>query len=94
MEFYITDLYSKIEQHKIDVLKQKGCSDIEPCDYGEKIEVWYDQIKEIIIINPPVDYVKALYVVQDSNEIIKEVKYLYYDNDDSMEHFYINLFWD
>ena len=43
----MADLYSKVGEHKMNAIKQKGKSDIEPIDYGEKIEAWYNQLVRI-----------------------------------------------
>lgn len=93
MESYRADLYSKVEEHKISILKQKGKSDIEPKDYEEQIEKWYNQLVGMININPPNDYVKAISVTQDSNQTIKKIIYQYNDLDTNKEDFFINIFW-
>jgi hypothetical protein len=88
----MADLYSKVGEHKMNAIKQKGKSDIEPIDYGEKIEAWYDQLVRMISMNPPKDYVRAICVTQDSHQIIKEITYQYYI-EKNKEAFFINIFW-
>ena len=93
MKSCIADLYSKLGENKMNALKQKGKSDIEPQNYVEKIEEWYNQIVKLVSMNPPKDYVKAICITQDSCQIIKNIKYQYYDKNDYTEDFSINLFW-
>lgn len=93
MESYLADLYSKVGEHKINILKQKGRSDIEPEDYEEQIEKWYNQLVRMINMTPPKDYVKGICVIQDSNQIIKKIIYQYNGLDTNKEVFFINIFW-
>ena len=88
----MADLYTKLGEHKMNVLKQKGKSDIEPQDYSQKIEEWYNQLVRMISMNPPKDYVKAICVTQDSHQIIKGIAYQY-DIEKYKEAFFINIFW-
>lgn len=42
-EAYINHLIDKLLDHKLNVLRQQGKSDIEPPDYCEKTEMWYNR---------------------------------------------------
>lgn len=90
---YINDLYIKLAKHKENVLNQKGKSDIETQNYYDEVDTWYNQILKIISETPPTDFVKSILVFQDSCQIIKEIKYVYCDENDYENNIAINIFW-
>ncbi len=91
---YIDHLIRNLLEHKQNVLRQRGKSDIEPYDYVERAEKWYTQIFEYVNVNPPKHYVKSVNIIQDSCQKIHEIKYVYYDEYDYSPYIAINLFGD
>ena len=90
---FLTDLCSKLDKHKTNVVAQIGTSDIEPQNNIDEIESWYCQIIKIIHKEPPKDYVIAVNIVQDAYKRVKKIEYVYCNNKSNMEQFSINLFW-
>ena len=90
---YLECLYVNLYQHKQSVLRQKGKCDIEPADYNERVDMWYDQIFEYVENDPPIEYVKAISVYQDSEQNIKEIHYAYCGKHDRLDYVAINIFW-
>ena len=91
--YYYEHLVNMLKDHKANELRQKGKSDIEPEDYVEKVEKWYEQIFDIIVHNPPSGYVRSINVFVDSFQTIKNIKYNYCDKMDYPEYLSIQLFW-
>jgi len=54
---YMDNLIYNLYRHKENVIKQQGKSDIEPEDYLERTENWYQSMISLINQNPPTYYV-------------------------------------
>lgn len=91
-EVYINHLSDKLLDHKLNVLRQQGKSDIEPPDYCEKTEMWYEQIMDWVNNNPPKDFVKSIDVFQDDYQKIYKIKYSYSEGLTGSTHIAINIF--
>ena len=91
-EVYVNHLIDKLLDHKQNVLRQQGKSDIEPPDYSEKTEMWYEQIIEWVNNNPPKDFVKTIDVFQDDCQKIYRIKYSYSEGLNGCTHIAINIF--
>lgn len=93
MVSYIENLYHNVGERKINALKQQGKSDIEPKNFADMIESWYAQLVRMISLNPPKERVEAVFVLQDSNQIIKKISYKYMNCDNDNGRFCINICW-
>ncbi len=89
---YVNHLIDKLLNHKLNVLQQQGKSDIEPPDYSEKTEMWYEQIIEWVNNNPPQAFVKSIDVFQNDNQKICKIKYSYSGELKGRTHIAINIF--
>lgn len=78
-EKFLYHLLISISWQKQNTLSQKGKSDIEPPDYVERIEKWYDQITDLVLNNPPQYYVDSLVVKEDDMENAVSISYQYFD---------------
>ena len=92
-EDYIEDLCKKLREKKINVLKQKGISDIENLSDEDDIQAWYSQIEKYINQNPPINYVSSLQIFFDSSQMIVDIKYIFGEKEDFIEQLSLNLFW-
>ena len=70
-------LLNSIKYHKQNTLNQKGKSDIEPICYDENVELWFNQLYEIVKEYSPVYYVSAINVYELNHRIVK-IEYDYY----------------
>ena len=91
---YLNHLMSTLDEHKRNVLKQAGRSDIETSDYQQEFEKWYMQIIDYINKNPPEYYVKSINIIQDSCQIIKSINYNYCTEFQHVDYVAINIFWE
>lgn len=78
-ERFLYHLLISISWQKQNTLSQKGKSDIEPPDYVERIEKWYNQITDLVLNNPPHYYVDSLEVKEDDLENAVSISYQYFD---------------
>lgn len=88
MDNLINNLYC----HKENVIKQQGKSDIEPEDYLERTENWYQSMISLINQNPPTYYVKSLDIRLDEDKLICSIEYSYCDSNISSDYVYINIY--
>lgn len=91
-EVYLNNLIHNLLAHKQNVLRQQGKSDIEPPDYVEKTEMWYEQIIDWVNNNPPKDFVKSIDVFQDDYQKIYKIKYSYSEGLTGSTHIAVNIF--
>lgn len=91
---YLSHLMSTLDEHKRNVLKQAGRSDIESSDYQQEFEKWYMQIIDYINKNPPEYYVKSIKIIQDSGQLIKSINYNYCTEFEHVDYVAINIFWE
>lgn len=92
-KLYLEHLFELLHNHHIYALKQRGKSDIEPIDYIEKVDEWYKQIFDYVEMFPPMGYVRAIKVYQNSSTIISDIEYLYCDEKESLNVISISIFW-
>lgn len=88
MDNLIYNLY----RHKENVIEQQGKSDIEPDDYLERTEKWYQSMISLINQNPPTYYVKSLDIRLDEDKLIGSIEYSYCDSNTSSDYVYINIY--
>lgn len=89
---YMDNLINNLCRHKENVIKQQGKSDIEPDDYLEKTENWYQSMISLINQNPPSYYVKSLDIKLDENNLISSINYDYYKGAEYPDYVYINIY--
>lgn len=90
---YLDQLVICLEKYKMKVIDQVGKSNIEPADVREKVEKRYQQIIDITFENPPKYYVKGLTILQDDDQQIYEISYIYCDEFEFADHIVVNLCW-
>jgi len=89
---YMNNLINNLYRHKENVIKQQGKSDIEPEDYLERTENWYQSMISLINQNPPTYYVKSLDIRLDEDKLIGSIEYSYCDSNISSDYVYINIY--
>lgn len=93
LNIYLQHLKKRLNEHKLNTIKQSGKSDIDPYDYSLRSEKWYGQICELIEKNKPIDYVSSIRVLQDSVDNIVEVSYVYCTDNAAISNLSIDIFW-
>ena len=88
MDNLIYNLY----RHKENVIKQQGKSDIEPDDYLERTENWYQSMILLINQKPPTNYVKSLDIKLDEDKLICNIEYDYCEDNILSDYVYINIY--
>lgn len=89
---YMDNLINNLYRHKENVIKQQGKSDIEPDDYLERTENWYQSMISLINQNPPTYYVKSLDIKLDEDKLVGNIEYGYCEGDISSDYVYINIY--
>jgi hypothetical protein len=89
---YVDNLINNLLRHKENVIKQQGKSDIEPEDYLERTENWYQSMISLINQNPPTYYVKSLDIKLDEDKLIGSIEYGYCEGNISSDYVYINIY--
>ena len=89
---YVDNLINNLLRHKENVIKQQGKSDIEPDDYLERTENWYQSMISLINQNPPTYYVKSLDIKLDEDKLIGSIEYGYCEGNISSDYVYINIY--
>ena len=90
---YYDHLYQCLCDQQDNILKQQGKSKIEPPDFGDQINSWFEQIFAYIAENPPAEYVKSIDVKQDASKNVQEVFYKYTQEKDIPGSVTINIYW-
>ena len=90
---YYDHLYQCLCDQQENILKQQGKSNIEPPDFGEQINAWFEQIFAYIAENPPAEYVKSIDVKQDASKNVQEAFYKYTQGKDIPGSVTINIYW-
>ena len=85
--------YASYSLRQENILKQQGKSNIEPPDFGEQINAWFEQIFAYIAENPPAEYVKSIDVKQDASKNVQEAFYKYTQGKDIPGSVTINIYW-
>ena len=89
---YMDNLINNLYRHKENVIKQQGKSDIEPDDYLESTENWYQSMILLINQKPPTNYVKSLDIKLDEDKLICSIEYDYCEDNIFSDYVYINIY--
>lgn len=91
--YYYNHLIYMLKAHQSKELEQIGKSDIEPIDYSDQIEKWYQQLFDFVNKeNPPTDFVRSINVYQDDEQTIKKIEYIYCNDVNFTDYLSINIF--
>ena len=83
-EDYLDHLLQSLEKRMSIMRQQAGKSDIEPRNFNEIIETWYEQIKQLISNYPPTYYVSELKVYQKDFFNVERIDYLLFEVEDTI----------
>lgn len=89
---YMDNLINNLIHHKENIMKQQGKSDIEPDDYLERTENWYQSMISLIYQKPPTYYVKSLNIKLDENNLIGKIQYDFCKGAEYPDYVYINIY--
>jgi len=77
---------------KYNSIRQIGKSNIEPPDYRERIEKWFNDLKNQIEIKMPEKHVKSVNVFEISGEIV-DVEYNYFEENEQICDATVNIYY-
>ena len=89
---YMQHLLSSIEKSREVIELQMGKSDLEPPDYSEKVDKWYEDLISLVRENEPKYFVKSVNIYENGIFEIEHIEYIYFDENCKIGTTSINLF--